>query len=215
MPEEEHRRRNETLQFIKVINDLLESRQVKEARNYQEQPGRCKAVPLLGKVGFREFTIRLGKELTQGGAKGEEEEFRFAPKDFSYPRYAMSIWSIDKEEPTMTPYGPQKQFAIDKNGGLWSFENIYFFDKEGRSKKMLVVTKLHPWRTKLHPWGYEKLEEATMAWGIAPQLAEKIKVDFVPKEKDGALVDLTGGDFEKLGYFLDLVKKGEIKPQQR
>lgn len=198
VPEEERRRSDEVLQFIKKINDIFELKEVKGARDYSEITGQFKSVALCGP---REFIMRLGIEFTQGGAEGDKPEFSLAPEDFSYPRYVVEIWDYktDSEELVMTPYGPQRSLIVDRNGHLWALEDFYLFDKDTHSKRFLRVYKFYS-------------EDDVVEQETTSELAEKIRVDFVPKEEDSGLVDLTPGDFEKLGYFFDLVKKGEMKP---
>lgn len=204
---EERMKRSHVRGFVKIIDQVFASKGIEQANNYNESPGEYKVVPLLDpqRPGL---ALRLSIDFIPNGALGNEIEFESALNNFSYPRYAVSIWTYgDFDELVQTPYGNQRKKVIDKEGKLWLFSNYYLFDEEGCSKR--VFEALLPPHQETD-WGKDKARDL---YGITPDIADKIKTDFIPKTEETRFYDLTGQDFEKLGYFLDQAARRKIKPE--
>lgn len=105
-------------------------------------------------------------------------------------------------DPVTTPYGVLPNSVIGPDNKVYSFRNRYFFDSEGKAKKIESIVQ---YDTTVDKWAEENFRDQS------PNMLKRVmRIDFTPKEGDTRATNLAMGDYEMIHSQLRQIEKGEI-----
>lgn len=139
------------------------------------------------------------------------------PEGMEFPEYTLTldiIYPLDKEAIASmlhirTKLGVLPQFFIDKKNYLYEFRERFVFDKDGNAKRKCFIYTAGPITER---GMIDEAEDINEIIDMLPKLELDIEN---PRLYDEGFSDLKPGDYEKIGFFLNAIERGEFdSPKQ-
>ncbi|MDO8570382.1 MAG: hypothetical protein Q7R97_02255 [Candidatus Daviesbacteria bacterium] len=121
-----------------------------------------------------------------------------------FPLIGVFDFDCDRPEQVTTPFGALPRYIIGSDDKLYTIQNYYFLNFQGQAVKVEEVSQAQGEN--------QTLEEALNDFGDEGDI---VRVSFSPRRNGkgswSVVVDLRGGDLEKLGFLASEIENGQFK----